>query len=239
MSGLRKGVKRRWLVSAGGSLLVGGLVVALFKVHPEPVVTPVAPAVPPIRLSPGRADELAMRDLKPLFLPTPFNASPTSLPRLDPGRRLFDVDAQKWKFADEGPSLQLPAAAVPPPRPVDTLDDDSGPLASGMGRTDRKIEPLPASGGHIEVFSGDRADSVLEMELPVDARPTGSVREASTWQPLEFVAVINVMGQVGSLVLVQKSGVEEVDVHFRNYLAERFRLGDRLAPGIYRVVVGP
>ncbi len=239
MNAASGGSKRRWVASAACSLLAGSLVLALFRAPSTPAAAPAKPEVAPIRLSPGRAAELAMRDLKPLFLPTPYNAAPRDLPRLDPGRNLFDQDAQKWKFADDGPALVLPPPAVPPAKPMDALDDRPGPLAFGFGRTDRNVQPIPASGGHVDIFAGDRAESVLGVDLPADARPTRSRSEASTWQPLEFVAAINSMGQVGSFVLVRGSGVEEVDAHFRNYLAERFRLGDRLPPGFYRIVVGP
>jgi hypothetical protein len=33
--------------------------------------------------------------------------------------------------------------------------------------------------------------------------------------------------------------VEDVDVFLRDYLAGTLRLGERLAPGMYRVIVGP
>jgi hypothetical protein len=48
-----------------------------------------------------------------------------------------------------------------------------------------------------------------------------------------------VAGLAGPLVVTESSRVEEVDVHFRRQLRQVFRLGERLAPGVYRVVVGP
>ena len=46
-------------------------------------------------------------------------------------------------------------------------------------------------------------------------------------------------GLAGPLVVTESSRVEEVDAHFRRQLRQVFRLGERLAPGVYRVVVGP
>jgi len=44
---------------------------------------------------------------------------------------------------------------------------------------------------------------------------------------------------VGDLVLTSSSDSEEVDSFFRSYLVKTFRLGERLNPGRYRILVGP
>jgi hypothetical protein len=56
---------------------------------------------------------------------------------------------------------------------------------------------------------------------------------------MEFVAAVDPAGLVGPLVPTVRSGVEEVDNFFQNYLARTLRVGERLAPGFYRICVGP
>jgi hypothetical protein len=56
---------------------------------------------------------------------------------------------------------------------------------------------------------------------------------------LEFIVAINPAGIVGAPILASGSGWEEVDAFFRTYLVKTFRVGERLSPGQYRVVVGP
>jgi len=60
-----------------------------------------------------------------------------------------------------------------------------------------------------------------------------------TWRPLELFATVDAAGLASPLVVTDRSDVEEVNAYFRNYLARTFRLGEHLAPGFYRVVVGP
>jgi hypothetical protein len=68
---------------------------------------------------------------------------------------------------------------------------------------------------------------------------TGAPPGKGGWAPVEFVARVDAAGLVGPLVVTERSGLEEVDVFFANYLARTLRVGERLAPGFYRICVGP
>jgi hypothetical protein len=195
---------------------------------------------PPIALSPGHLDELAMRDLAPLFLPTRHNAAPTPLVPHEPGAAYFEKDPGVHTLFDpDNPGLHMPPPVSPPQTPVEALTNVPPPLAQGLGRTDLAVTPLPANGGHLDVFSSATHASLLGVTLGADALAPLAGRETLGWKPLEFLAVVDATGLVGPLTLTSTSGVEEVDNHFRNYLAATFRIGDRLPPGFYRIVVGP
>jgi hypothetical protein len=60
---------------------------------------------------------------------------------------------------------------------------------------------------------------------------------------MEFLILVSNAGIVGEPVLMTGSRWEEVDeevdAFFRSYLVKTFRLGERLSPGRYRVLVGP
>jgi hypothetical protein len=44
---------------------------------------------------------------------------------------------------------------------------------------------------------------------------------------------------IAPLTLTTRSGVEEIDNFYRNYLVRTYRVGERLAPGFYRITVAP
>jgi hypothetical protein len=232
------GSKSRWLISAAAAALGLALLLALFRV-PTAAPSPSRRSGPPIILKPGRTDELALRDLTPLFLPTPYNAAPSELTQPQPGSSYFDRDAVKLKFSDADPGLQLPAPFHAPAAPIDALAHSPGPLAAGIGRTNAAITPLPTRGAYVEVFAAATGESVLAQALGVNARPTEAGHEVQGWKPMEFIASVDPVGLVGPVWVTSSSGVEDVDNFFRNYLARTFRLGDRLTPGFYRIVVGP
>jgi hypothetical protein len=227
------GTKRRWLASAiGAAIILGGLLL-LFRAPVTPPASPL-PVSRPIAVRQGNDDELAMRDLAPLFLPTARNAGPREVPHREPGRTFFDRDAEKPTFAETNLHLNFPVS-VRPPSPSDLLADSPGPLVAGFGEMDIPPAPAATHGAFIEVIATATGRRVLAESLAADARPPANL----SWQPLEMVAAVNPAGLVGPLVVTARSGVDEVDNHFRNYLAERYRLGDRLAPGFYRIIVGP
>jgi hypothetical protein len=67
-----------------------------------------------------------------------------------------------------------------------------------------------------------------------DANPPGAA-----WQPLEFLVAVDAMGLVGPPILTESSRVAAVDGYFQNYLVKTLHAGQRLAPGFYRVCIGP
>lgn len=242
MSAAQRGAKRRWMASALGALIVVGLMLPLFRVPTRPAKPASAPVVKPaVTLSAARADELAMRDLAPLFLPTQHNAVPAELARREPGAAVFDRDAVKLRFSEANPEPRLPVPTRVPYNTYDAVVDPPGSLAFGIGRIDVPLVPERPHGGYVDIFAADAGNPVLAgtIALPPDARPSSAGREVPGWQPLEFTAAVDPAGLVGPLLLTRGSGAEDVDNHFRTYLAGVFRAGDRLPPGFYRIVVGP
>ena len=59
------------------------------------------------------------------------------------------------------------------------------------------------------------------------------------WLPLEFIAAVDAEGLVGPLALAKPSNIDAINRYFEDYLSGTFRVGERLAPGFYRIWVGP
>jgi hypothetical protein len=107
--------------------------------------------------------------------------------------------------------------------------------AVGLGRGERRVDPLPPRGGFVHVISAVSGATVLAEALPVAMGPVGG----RSWEPLEIFAVADAGGLAAPLAVVRSSSLEEVDLHFRRILEQGFRLGARLPPGFFRIVVGP
>jgi len=189
------------------------------------------------------AAEALFFDPSPLFLPTRWNAGVIGMPEsiLQEAEELFEDYTPKLRFAREGIGSELWASADSAEARASelALSDEDGVGLSVIGRRAEVPVPLPERGARLEVVAIDgqaqSARRVVERDLVPPAAPAVS----ANWQPLELAAVVDATGLVGAVTLVQSSGVEAVDEFFRNYVASELRLGERVGPGIYRILAGP
>lgn len=233
----------RWVWAGVGGALVLAAVVALFRSPPEtrPVAAkpPAAPtAVPAVRLVNLGKNEAALTDPTPLFLPTEWNAGQDPLPataRHEPGSAFAGYPA-KLKFAETELALNFPADVAVPARASDALASAKpGQLFLGLG--DAKSGGLPqltSRKAFVEIVVAADGRRVLSQPL-ADAAPPGT----AGWQPMEFLVAVDATGLVGPPILTESSRVAAVDGYFQNYLVKTLHAGERLAPGFYRICVGP
>jgi len=232
--------RRIWMIASAGALLAVVFVLWLFSRSPAPPLA-AAPPRPVPAVGFGTADEkereqAELFDPKPLFLPTPWNAQPQHLPvgvAREPGAAFASFDP-KLLFDKDALALSFPAVVEMPTRPVEALAVGTSPRPLlGLGRVDLAAEPLAARGGFAEASAAGTGELALAQALPGAAPPAGD------WAPLEFLVGVNAMGLVGPPELVHSSGNEAVDGYFRAFLADNFRLGARLRPGLFHVRIGP
>jgi hypothetical protein len=172
-----------------------------------------------------------------LFLPTEWNAGQNALPantQREPGGSFQGYPA-KLAFAETELKMSFPAAVALPDRPADALASDrSGLTFLGLGQTDRPVIQLIDRNAFIEILEASTGVRLLAQSLP-EARPPGGV----AWQPMEFLVAVDAMGLVGPPILTESSRVAAVDGYFQNYLVKSLHAGERLAPGFYRICIGP
>lgn len=248
-----KGWPRHWVTAAGAAVLVVVAAVLVVSLRPARKAPPVAPkpaADRPAGESPEikltrlvqtggdnlMSDEARFFDPTPLFLPTEWNADQNALPASvlnEPGRMFQDFPS-RMVFQEGGVGLEFPGTVRLPARPGDVLTAaEADAPYFGMGRSDLAVPALAARGGYLEVTASDNGRSVLAEPL------TGAKPPVAFWRPLEMLAAVNAAGLVGRLSFIERSGVEEVDNYFQNYLVKSLNLGQRLPPGFYRISVGP
>ncbi len=204
-----------------------------------PGVGPSPGFVPVSRPSVGLVDPVVirgtmLRDPTPLFLPTEFNSSRKDYVPKEPGGTFAGFQA-RLTFGEAALALHLPPPVAVPASPADALvGDPPGAPFLGIGRTDIVVERVASRGAYVEIMDEGTGRSVLARPV-LDAHPPSAV----PWKPMEFIAAVDAAGLVGPLVLTIHSDVADVDAYFGRYLAETFRVGQRLEPGFYRICVGP
>lgn len=231
---------RTWLLALAGALVVLLGVVGLFRFPASSGLGPPAFSGAKMEMSSrGGArvhEQVSFYDPTPLFLPTEWNARPdaqSGVTMREPGddgrygaQLGFPVSAIKLAF---------PSRVEVPQKPVDTLKrwGSEAPFL-GMGEKDASLTPLPRRAALVEVVTADGGRQVLSQAL-MDARPPGN----RDWQPMEFLIAVEPTGLVGLPAAVPGSASADVVAYFQNYLAKVLRVGERLAPGFYRIKVGP
>lgn len=242
-----------WVVALTVVIFVAGLVVLLRPPGGGPPAPPsatdIAPKVEVARLDEGPTGRLLREqatifDPTPLFLPTKWNAGQRPLPtsvQHQPGQ-VFHSFAPKLVFAKADLHLPIPPAQVLPKSPLDLLKEPSRDPFLGFDRKDLTLKPLSQRYGVVEVHR--LSDGRLELSQPIDRKivlPEGQLE----WRPVEFLVVVTVSGLLGRPVLLPQEGNtgntdgQGVISFLRSYLAGTLHLGERLAPGTYRVTIGP
>jgi hypothetical protein len=248
MANVAKNEVTRWSIATACASLVGVFVLALFR-------SPTDPAAPgklddPKTLRPTAAvlvrsadgndrafdEQKILADPTPLFLPTKWNAAPKGLPRPEPGARFENFEGRLRGTTPEGElNLNLPNPVSVPATPADVqLSERLGASVSGFGRAPVALPALDSRQAFVEIVAEGTGRAVLRQAL-ADAKPPGE----SVWEPMEFLVAVDAAGLVGGVSVTKRSGVEGVDNYFQRYLAQTLRVGQRLAPGFYRISVGP
>ncbi len=182
-------------------------------------------------------------DPTPLFFPTEWNFGQSALResvRRQPGDIYGGFEA-KLTFPDQNINRYNAEATAAPGRLVDVLAQGNEAPFGGIGHVDTFRPALPERSGYLEVKDLSSGKIALEQTL------TGLTLPHMDFAPLEFLVAVGRAGIVGEPVVVQwispdSTGAgdsEELDAFFRSYIVKTIRLGERLSPGRYRVLVGP
>ncbi|HEX2852851.1 MAG TPA: hypothetical protein VHO24_06405 [Opitutaceae bacterium] len=233
---------RRWGIATACACVAVALVLVLFRAPVAPGGAATPPAIAPVLVRAAEGNDVAFDEQKtladptPLFLPTTWNAAPKGLPRPEPGARFENFGGRLRSGAGDGElKLSLPPPVSVPVTPADILlmEPPSSPLA-GFGRAAVALPVLDSRRAFVEIIAEGTGRVVLRQGL-ADAKPPGD----GVWEPMEFLVAVDAAGLVGGVAVKRRSGVEGVDNYFQGYLAQTLRVGQRLAPGFYRISVGP
>ncbi len=233
------GPQPRWIYATAGAVVILLALGVLFRGPAGPrvgVLPPAKPAPGVVSIVSLKKNDAVLTDPTPLYLPTEWNAGQNALPantQREPGGSFQGYPA-KLSFAETDLDLNFPPPVVVPARPADALAADrSGQSFLGVGQADTTINQLADRKAFIEILDAKSGQRLLNQPV-ADANPPNGA-----WEPLEFLIAIDTIGLVGPPVLTESSRVAAVDGYFQNYLVKTLRVGQRLAPGFYRVSIGP
>lgn len=174
-------------------------------------------------------------DPTPLFFPTEWNFGQRPLRESlhrQPGQ-VFASFGPVYTFAEQNMKSYGAESTPPPEKLADVLTQGNEAPFAGIGQIDAPRAALPERAGFLEVRGFIDDESIVSQALKNLSIPR------LDYAPMEFLVVISSAGVVGEPVLTSSSGWDEVDTFFRSYLVKTYRLGERLNPGRYRVLVGP
>lgn len=180
--------------------------------------------------------ELTLKDPTPLFLPTQWNSGQvdqTMTAERSSGASFRQLEA-KWVFSDDENRLELPDGVEVPGTALATIDQMEPRLPSGeLARRDLVREKLPERGGYFEVIAVTTGQIVLQRVLEADAA------SPLITSPLEAMLDINASGfwLRPTVAQVVEGGAVEFDRV--NLMLRQARLETILAPGFYRISLGP
>lgn len=234
-----------WVAVSAGALLAVVVVVALVRSPAlpsadDPQTTKSVELLPlqGERGERGATEGMGLRDPVPLYLPTQMSAGHSEA--LSAGRRLEPVAAFRnypanLNFPEAALRVDFPVAVPVPSNATEAIDADRGRHAfQYFGRRDLEVARPVSRLGFLEVARADDGVTVLAAELPA----VSGAPEAD-WGPVDMVVAVNAAGLVGLPVVTQSSGSARLDGWLPGYLAQSFRIGQRLSPGIYRISLGP
>jgi len=240
-------VKRRVWFGLGFALAVTIVWWVWSRTQRRPMVAAEAdrqPFVQLIGVGTGATDQVLREqaelfDPKPLFFPTEWNFGQRPLReslRRQPGE-IFGSFQPKLDFGEQGIKAYGVEAAIAPERLVDVLVQGNEAPFAGMGQVDTPPPALEARSSFLEVRALTDGKTIIAQSLK------GLEVPRIDFAPIEYLVAMSSAGIVGDPIrLVGSEGDEmdeKVDTFFRSYLVKTFRLGERLDPGRYRVLVGP
>ena len=173
-------------------------------------------------------------DPTPLFFPTERNYGQRPLPRSalkQPGQVFGSFEA-KLTVADQNIAPYRNETTPVPEKLSDVLAQGNEAPFAGMGQVDLQKSTLPIRAGYLEVSDLKNGDTIISQAL------SGLNAPRPDFAPMEFLVIVGAAGVVGDPFLISGSGGEEMDNFLRTYLVKSYRLGERLRPGRYRVLVG-
>lgn len=181
-------------------------------------------------------EQSELLDFEPLFLPTTRNASvylgwDQLVERTEPFTPLpARLLISEERFPDVANDIEAPVAD-----PAEMLERDTAGSFGAFGQIADNQPILTERAGRVEVYREGNSQIALQKKLT-----KGVVDEAvnNLSGVLEWRLMVGPAGVVGQPLMERSSGLEGVDAAAAEYLIEEIPQWG-LAPGYYRVVIGP
>lgn len=233
-----------WLSGLAIALFVHAIGLLVFKVEEKEAAAPEVdyqfaslPSIPWQEEQGNLLREQAyLQDSAPLFLPTRWNAASSPVVRALEQRPvdLFEPFPARLSYQESDFRLGT-FAEVRQESPLESLKVFRNRTHTFFGRGRVPQPELSPRFALIEVRDPGDGRVVLSAPVPGEGAPSLPNR---LWRPMEFLLQVEAIGLVGQSVMLEGSGVEEVDQFLRRAL-RRVVSEQMLDIGYYRVTAGP
>jgi hypothetical protein len=144
----------------------------------------------------------------------------------------FGVFPPRFRFSEQKLANYGVEGEQVPERPADLASRGNETSFNGMGVTVDDIPELEMRNGYFEVKAIRDGATVLA------GRVSGAA-PGRDFVPVRYLLIVTPVGLLGEPQPVANSEPENEMLLLQDYLARTERLGERLSPGAYLVVVGP
>jgi hypothetical protein len=230
------GERSLWILSLLGAMGLAGLTIILFRAPSSEQKSgqlSKASVASGVALKRVVSEDAVLLDKTPLFLPTDLNTAEkdVSLPKTGGifsdfppifAYSEFDVGFGGMRASENvvvNNALELASGA---------------PLALGFGRLFDQATGINPQRFYLDILSA-KDGAQISQEVLLSNPP----RTDAIWRPIEFMALIGTVGLEAPLIQIARSGSDEIDAYFSDFLARKLKRGANLSPGTYRLIVGP
>jgi hypothetical protein len=230
------GERSLWIWSLLGAVGLAGFTIILFRTpssEQKSVQLSKASVASGVALKRVVSEDAVLLDKTPLFLPTDLNTAvkDVSLPKTG---GIFSDFLPIFAYSEFDVGLGGMRAAENVFL-IDALGLAGGaPLAFGFGRVFDQATGIDSRRFYLDVLSAKDGARIFQEVLTSDP-PRGN----AIWRPIEFMALIGTVGLEAPLIPIARSGSDEIDAYFSDFLARKLKRGAKLSPGTYRLIVGP
>lgn len=180
--------------------------------------------------------QLQLQDPTPLFLPTEFNSGKVRPPRSEEqslGTSFSSIPA-KMLFGETDIQLALPEVVSIPERALDlVIGGEHQVKFTELARENSRETRLSARQGYLRVLSFSSGAELWSQEI------LGGAWAFELEAPWEFVVAVNQAGSMSFPAVVNAGEGALIDIAQITEVLREKRLGARLDPGIYRILLGP
>lgn len=179
-------------------------------------------------------EKAELMDPTPLFFPTEWNYGQHSLREnsLIQPEQVFGRIEPIYLVGEQTIKSYGIEEALVPEKLSDVLEQGNEAPFAGIGQIDRTQSTLSIRSGYLQVNEYGSRDTVFKQSL------SGLIPPRLDFAPVEFLVIVSSAGLITDPIVTSGSGWDDVDNFLRDYLVTAYRLGARLPPGRFRVLVG-
>lgn len=179
-------------------------------------------------------DQVFIFNTEPIFLPSEWNEIPL-VPTEEIDQFLFsDLPPQTSLYNYQSlSSIITPRLSIL--KPLDILDQQPINLFKGINQNKSEISTSNKLKAYLTIENFNDFKTFKTYEIKDKDTPI----KDQLWSPLEFLVIIDELVPLIPPLMIQSSGIEEIDIFFKNYISSSLLKLNQLPIGYYQITISP